>query len=180
MKLNHKSLLLGLLGLTVFIGSAGAHSDAFKPKFVDSLIPGYISLQEALAQDNLDAAKAAASELLRTTVHHGPKFSEFTVPASRLAKASDLKTARAQFLEVSMEMQDLIDHVGTSNKVSLYEAHCPMAFGGKGASWLQDSQQVNNPYYGSMMLRCGSIESQVAGKPDSGAHGDAAHNHGNH
>lgn len=179
MKLNHKSLLLGLLGLTVFIGSAGAHSDAFKPKFVDSLIPGYISLQEALAQDNLDAAKAAASELL-STAEHGPTFSEFTAPASRLAKASDLKMARAQFLELSMEMQDLIDHVGSSNEVSLYEAHCPMAFGGKGASWLQASQQVNNPYYGSMMLRCGSIKAQVAGKTDGGAHGDAAHNHGSH
>lgn len=174
-----RNLILLTFSLTLGAVTAGAHSDAFKPKFVDSLIPGYISLQEALAQDNLDAAKAAASELLNTA-EHGPKFSEFTVPASRLAKASDLKTARAQFLEVSMEMQDLIDHVGTSNKVSLYEAHCPMAFGGKGASWLQDSQQVNNPYYGSMMLRCGSIKSQVAGKPDGGAHGDAAHNHGNH
>jgi hypothetical protein len=179
MKFNHKSPIIGLLSLAIFVGSAAAHSDAFKPKFVDALVPGYISLQEALAQDDLDAAKTAADGLLKTAMH-GPKFGEFTVPVSRIAKASDLKAARSEFLEVSMEMQDLIDHVGTSNEVKLYEAHCPMAFGGKGASWLQNREEVNNPYYGSMMLRCGSIKSQIAGKTDEGTHGGAGHSHGHH
>jgi Cu(I)/Ag(I) efflux system membrane fusion protein len=32
-----------------------------------------------------------------------------------------------------------------------------MAFDGKGGSWLQKDATVANPYYGAMMLRCGSV-----------------------
>ena len=36
-------------------------------------------------------------------------------------------------------------------------AHCPMAFDNKGADWLQRGTQINNPYFGDQMLRCGEI-----------------------
>ena len=32
-----------------------------------------------------------------------------------------------------------------------------MAFDNKGAEWLQVGTQVNNPYFGDQMLRCGEI-----------------------
>ena len=34
-------------------------------------------------------------------------------------------------------------------------AHCPMAFDNAGADWLQRGTQINNPYFGAQMLRCG-------------------------
>jgi Cu(I)/Ag(I) efflux system membrane fusion protein len=37
-----------------------------------------------------------------------------------------------------------------------------MAFGSRGASWLQPREQVNNPYYGESMLRCGSVTDTLA------------------
>ena len=36
----------------------------------------------------------------------------------------------------------------------IYELHCPMAFEGRGATWLQANDQVKNPYYGGSMLTC--------------------------
>jgi Cu(I)/Ag(I) efflux system membrane fusion protein len=30
-----------------------------------------------------------------------------------------------------------------------------MAFDNKGAYWLQDSEEIANPYFGAAMLRCG-------------------------
>jgi Cu(I)/Ag(I) efflux system membrane fusion protein len=38
-----------------------------------------------------------------------------------------------------------------------YEAYCPMARDGEGASWLQREAELRNPYFGAMMLRCGDI-----------------------
>ncbi|MFG0254296.1 MAG: hypothetical protein ACF787_04260, partial [Rhodopirellula sp. JB053] len=37
---------------------------------------------------------------------------------------------------------------------ALYELHCPMAFEGRGASWIQSDVAVRNPYYGPSMLKC--------------------------
>lgn len=172
------SFLLGL-GLVASTLTSAAHGDEFKPAFVDSLVPSYLAVQTALAGDDLAAAQEAAGQLV-ATAQHGPKFTAFTTPASLLVKAKDIKAARAQFLTVSMEMQDLVDHVGTTDKVNLYEAHCSMAFGGKGGDWLQGDENVTNPYYGSMMLHCGSIKGQVAGAKSSMPAPEAKHDHGNH
>lgn len=156
--------LLGLGVLATLLSSvAFAHSDDFTPTFVDTLVPDYLALQTALAGDDLATAKTVATQLA-ATAKHGPAFAAFTTPVAAVAKAADLKSARASFLMVLMEMQDLVDHVGTTGEYNLYEAFCPMAFGGKGGTWLQGDRNVLNPYYGSMMLRCGSIKAQVAGE----------------
>lgn len=174
MKKQIQSLLGATLGLLSFTSIAFGHGAEFKPEFVDSLVPDYLAVQSALAGDNLADAKAAAAKLV-ATAKHGPKFDAFTTPAAALANAADIKSARTQFQAVSMEMQDLVDHVGTTGQVALFEAHCPMAFGGKGGDWLQSNQKIANPYYGAMMLRCGSIKGQVAGKAPEDPH--AGHNH---
>ena len=36
-----------------------------------------------------------------------------------------------------------------------------MAQNGKGARWVQTESKVANPYYGSEMLECGSIEKEL-------------------
>jgi Cu(I)/Ag(I) efflux system membrane fusion protein len=38
-----------------------------------------------------------------------------------------------------------------------------MARDGKGASWLQASDELRNPYYGASMLRCGTTERRHPG-----------------
>ena len=63
-----------------------------------------------------------------------------------------IMAARTQFQEVSIEMLELVDQVGTTDKHALFEAHGPTAFGGKGGDWLQNVKQISNPYYGTKML----------------------------
>jgi hypothetical protein len=177
MKSKIQPFALVLVALMALSSSAFAHGKEFKPDFVDSLVPDYLAVQTALAGDDLTSVKAAATKLV-TTAQLGPEFSAFTTPAAAIADASDLKTARTAFLTVSMEMQDLIDHVGTSDKVTLYEAFCPMAFGVKGGSWIQADKKIANPYYGSMMLRCGTVKKQLAGESSpSETSAEKSHNH---
>jgi Cu(I)/Ag(I) efflux system membrane fusion protein len=42
------------------------------------------------------------------------------------------------------------------------EVYCSMAFGNKGAAWLQPGDQIRNPYFGRKMLRCGEIRARIA------------------
>jgi len=36
-----------------------------------------------------------------------------------------------------------------------------MAFGNKGADWLSEKDEVLNPYFGDMMLRCGEVKGEL-------------------
>jgi Cu(I)/Ag(I) efflux system membrane fusion protein len=88
---------------------------------------------------------------------------DLSKPAKIVVNAKDIKVARAAFLDLSRQMTSLVQHIGVTSDTPLYEAFCPMAFDNKGGSWIQADETVSNPYYGSMMLRCGSIKKQIAG-----------------
>ena len=159
-----------VLGLSFVLTAAlQAHSEAFKPNFVDTLVDPYLAIQKGLADDNLKAAQTGANnflEAMKQAPHQGEAHEEaadLTTPAKAIVGASDIKAARTAFLGLSQEMTSLVKHVGTTKDTPLYVAYCPMAFGNKGGSWMQSSKTVANPYYGSMMLGCGSIKEQVAG-----------------
>lgn len=154
-----------LLALSLLLGqSAFAHSKAFTPEFVDTLVVPYLHIQEKLAGDDLDHSKAAAGVLL-TALSEGPQtedaqatMTSLTKSVSQLKQAGDFKAARAAFSQLSAELQLLVEHVGTADAPELFVAHCPMALNGQGGSWLQDHTTVANPYYGAMMLRCGTVK----------------------
>jgi len=59
-------------------------------------------------------------------------------------------------------MLDLERHFGHAGPDSIYTAFCPMAFDNAGASWLQTSRQIANPYFGAMMPGCGEIRETFA------------------
>jgi membrane fusion protein, copper/silver efflux system len=171
-----KQILHLALGLLLATSALQAHSDAFKPKFVDTLIEPYLTMQQGFAGDNLKAAQSGASaflEAMKHAPHEGGAHEEaadLSAPAKVIATATDIKAARGAFLDVSREMISLVQHVGTTESTSLYTANCPMAFGGSGGDWIQSTKSVENPYYGSMMFRCGSIKKQIAGTTAASGH----------
>lgn len=46
----------------------------------------------------------------------------------------------------------------------IYYQYCPMAFDNQGAYWLSEIEEINNPYFGDMMLRCGETREIVSEK----------------
>lgn len=184
----HKITTLAF-SLLLISTAAFAHSDAFEPAFVDTLIEPYLAIQKGLAGDDLEAAKKGAEHYLKA-MNHAPHDGEahkeamdLSAPAKAIVNASDIKVARAAFLNLSQEITSLVQHVGTTKATPLFVAHCPMAFDNKGGSWLQSDKTIANPYYGSMMLRCGSVQKQIAGDEQSGQakpmteDGHSGHNH---
>jgi Cu(I)/Ag(I) efflux system membrane fusion protein len=173
-----KKITILTIGLFISAATVFAHSDAFKPQFVDTLVEHYLAIQKGLAADDLAASQAGAATFLKAmknAPHDGEAHEEsmeLTKPAKIIAGAIDIKVARTAFLDLSTQMTSLVQHVGVTSDAPLYEAFCPMAFDNKGGSWIQADETVSNPYYGSMMLRCGSIKKQIAGKEDNSSHSD--------
>ncbi|MEM6377897.1 MAG: efflux RND transporter periplasmic adaptor subunit, partial [Bacteroidota bacterium] len=76
---------------------------------------------------------------------------------SLLVAARSIEEQRQQFEFVSMVMIKTIKAFGVA-KETYYIQHCPMAFDDKGADWISNVQEIRNPYFGDVMLKCGFVE----------------------
>ncbi|QDT13413.1 efflux RND transporter periplasmic adaptor subunit [Planctomycetes bacterium K23_9] len=134
---------------------------------LDGFVGPYLQLSQALAADDLDTARQAVEPLHQRLAGLLPIVSEskaveiwskekrdMSEIIARLQKANDLATMRSGFALLSEQMLSLERMFGLPNDTGLYELHCPMAFEGRGASWLQSDDAVRNPYYGASMLKC--------------------------
>ena len=70
--------------------------------------------------------------------------------------ADGIEPARMKFALLSEQIAALLTRFGVPDG-KLYKAWCPMAFDNRGAAWIQDKEEISNPYFGDMMLRCGEI-----------------------
>lgn len=187
-----KTLIAPLIAATAAVSSLQAHCgtcslDAGAESHEachESTLASYFSIQKALASDDLEAARAAAAGPAETTAKSecsadcGDSCSELSAAAHAIADATDIATARASFLAFSNTLiAQLEAHPGDT---IAYQMHCPMAFKGKGGSWLQDSSQLKNPYYGAAMLTCGAQKAIYgpAKAADASDHADhSGHSH---
>ena len=78
------------------------------------------------------------------------------IPAS-----TDIAALRERFFQISQVMIKLTRTLGPIAGPAVYQMHCPMAFENTGASWLQDNEDLINPYFGDMMLKCGTVEAVI-------------------
>ncbi len=155
--------------------AAAAHlgSDELRTK-ITALLGSYLDLQQHLAADNLEDARkdAAAITPLAKTVVAALEASGFEQASSLadqlaedvrlLAAAATIEEVRTIFYPVSKTMAEVVEIFGSNLETPLYLQFCPMAFGNKGATWLAGSDEINNPYFGTMMLRCGEVRQQIS------------------
>lgn len=137
------------------------------------LLTRYFALQQDLAADNLETARsdiaslvplvdAVIAELKETG------FDQATGLAGRLARdirllaaAKDLTEIRTFFYSLSRTLAQVVETFGSMDGVPVFVQFCPMAFDNKGATWLAPSEEISNPYFGAMMLRCGEVRQQI-------------------
>jgi len=135
---------------------------------------GYLKIQDALAHDKFEDAKAAANLLIKKP--SGVSFkpgsaqseawkkirSDIEVHATTIAQADSVERARAGFELLSFSVRRLLEQLGNPLTIPLKLAHCPMAAGSEGASWVQKSEEIENSYFGSEMYRCGEFVEEVS------------------
>lgn len=131
-------------------GSKGAAQDG-----TSALLSSYITVQETLADDSIDKLSELGAQIVAGSegVQDKPGIADVMVGAGRIA-SQDIETARVGFEKMSMGLISYLK-ANPSERDGLQVIHCTMAFNNKGAYWVQNAGEVNNPYHGKMMLRCG-------------------------
>jgi len=146
---------------------------AFTEQF-GAVLDAYLSTQKALSQDKPDEAKAAAGQMLAgldevdmALLPHAPHMAwmpvlgELSKAAGLIAHGEDIAASREGFAVLSESMASAVRRFGTGMRRTIVQVHCSMAFSNRGASWLQSHTEVENPYFGATMLRCGENKGEM-------------------
>ncbi|WP_298487020.1 DUF3347 domain-containing protein [uncultured Maribacter sp.] len=135
------------------------------------MVNAYLEIKNGLVADSKEATVKGANELITA-------FSSFDMTkltgathktymeimenakehAGHIAK-SDIDHQRKHFEGLSSTINDLVALLGTEK--TLYQDFCPMANNNQGAYWLSEVKEIKNPYFGSRMLKCGSLKKQI-------------------
>lgn len=179
----------GGLGSANAANTTGATGNTVPDAFVWALKPvyaSYLEAQEALAADDIERFLRASRDLnaaigsVQEIGLVGEPLTHWRRAASRLRVDEDIidiEVARTRFQSMSESVIMLQQRFGHHGTETWHLAYCPMAFEFKGAEWLQRGTQVNNPYFGASMLRCGQIRDNfppLNSDPDGDHEG---HNH---
>lgn len=138
----------------------GTFEKSFRP-----VVNAYIGLKDALIQSDVEMA-SNKTRVFRTALEAIPE-NQRQEPAnywSFLYKASEeiigntnLEDQRKQFQLVSAKLIEMIKNFDELETI-FYVQYCPMADNNRGASWISKEQQILNPYFGDVMLKCGRVE----------------------
>jgi Cu(I)/Ag(I) efflux system membrane fusion protein len=138
---------------------------------MDNVYSSYFSMQYALSHDQLVEAKQNAKIMLNylDEMNHDlltvdlqnwwiNNLNEMKNSNLAITRAQNLEDARFDFKILSSIMITISKRVGSSGMQPVLQYHCPMAFDYNGADWLQNKEGTENPYFGSKMFKCGTLE----------------------
>lgn len=150
-KMMKMTVMLAAAALLTVSGACAAENAALTGP-VKGVYSHYLEIQSSLAKDSMAGIAGNAAAITKAVQNDASVMpAAIGVQAENLAKAPDLKAARAAFKPLSDSLiQYLSDHHAKSAYVEVY---CPMAK----ASWLQSNKKVSNPYMGQDMSDCGEI-----------------------
>jgi Protein of unknown function (DUF3347) len=160
------------------------HSEGFN-KNVDSVISTYLSIKNALVNDDAVGAKAATTNFINlltafpieelkkdtASIFETAKMNieDMKSNAVSLNTQTDITEMRRDFNMVTTMMYPSFFKAINYEGKKLYYTNCPMAFGdNEEANWISDSREVVNPYLGKVhpkykatMLNCGEVKDSI-------------------
>lgn len=148
-------------------------SDSGNTLHVKEIVAPYLQLKNALARDNSSEAsdagiilETALKNFDRATLTDDQKkiFEELSADATEHAEhinqsKEDIKHQREHFEMLSKDIYDLVKAFGAGQVI--YKEFCPMYNEGKGAYWLNETKEIQNPYYGKEMPTCGVVKEEL-------------------
>jgi len=138
-----------------------------------AILGDYILLKDALVKGELSASlkyvKQAKTKFEETNMslfkgdEHAiwmEKQKEAIKLLQQMIEQNDLGKIRLTFKSLSTEIIALAETFGPF-KTTLYVQHCPMADKNTGGDWISLQSEIRNPYFGDMMLNCGSVTQEI-------------------
>jgi hypothetical protein len=160
------------------------HTENFN-KNVDSVINSYLSIKDALVNDDAVNAKAATTKFINflstfpieelkkdtTSIYETAKMNieDMKSNAVSLNNQTDITEMRRDFNMVTTMMYPSFFKAINYEGQKLYYTNCPMAFGeNEEANWISNSREIVNPYLGKVhpkykatMLGCGEVKDSI-------------------
>lgn len=137
---------------------------------ITSVARAYFDVKNALVDDDPETTRKAAGKvtgaiekvkmsLLEGEAHHHwmSLQKQLQDASSMISETSEIEKQREHFNSLSEAILETTESFGLEIDRA-YRQFCPMAFDDKGAFWLSESDEVLNPYFGDMMLRCGEVK----------------------
>jgi uncharacterized protein DUF3347 len=140
---------------------------------VKKIIAAYLHLKNALTKDDSKEAASAGNELTQAFkkidksslgVEQKKVFEDVEADAKEHGEhigsnGGNIKHQREHFDILSKDMYDLVKGLGPGQ--TLYQDFCPMYNNKKGATWLSETKEIQNPYLGKEMPTCGDVKEEI-------------------
>ena len=158
--MNIRWLLLPILLLMDVEKAFG--QDRIDKKELSALLTSYYAIKDDLVNGDVTSASADATHFIKTLNSIDYKvISEGNVnillaDVTLISDAKDINQQRGYFSNFSRNMIRLAKAIKMTDE-PIYEVYCPM----KKTYWLSNDKAIKNPYYGSSMLSCGTIEETI-------------------
>lgn len=140
---------------------------------LEGVINAYLLLKDALVNGDVDAADKAIvmmedqinnvksesldGEGLDAWRDHINLYKD---KLQEMQHATGIEDKRSYFSHISEIMYCTIKSFGLKEG-DLFAIYCPMAFDGKGAYWISENREIQNPYFGDKMPKCGEIKEEL-------------------
>lgn len=139
---------------------------------LENVYASYFALKNALTKDDGTTAAAKAKELFKaidlvpmeklSSVQHTvwmKYMKDISYNAEHIKGVTETEHQREHFAKLSTIMIEVMKSIKPD--YTIYIDHCPMYNENKGADWISKESGIKNPYYGSMMLTCGSTKETI-------------------
>ena len=166
---NIKSLIVALIVLTATTQIKAQAVTANTA--VNNVVAAYYGVKNALTGDNNNLAQTNAKALVAAiTAVPMDKFTgdqhklwmsystKLQFDCRHISESNALDHQREHFTGLSKNLYELVKGLKMNTAV-IYEQYCPM----KKATWLSETSDIKNPYYGKQMLTCGKVTETLSG-----------------
>lgn len=118
-------------------------------------------IKEALTTPLMEALAEVDMSLVKEDAHMYwmQQLAVVEAHTNALLKRNEVETQRKQFGFLSQALINVLTAFGVDG--TYYVQYCPMAFDNTGANWLSNEDKIRNPYFGDMMLKCGSVTEEL-------------------
>lgn len=126
-----------------------------------TVLSSYLDVKDALVKSDPKTASEAAGALVTLLNGKSDDLSKkMAADAKGISESSEVKMQRKHFDLLSQNVYEYVKKSGEKDG-TIYRQYCPMASNNTGAYWLAAEKEINNPYFGSMMLHCGSVKEEL-------------------
>ena len=140
---------------------------------MENVVNAYLQIRDALVSDNEEAVNKATGKMYDavTAVSSGKLEGKgleawqnhktlYEAKLKEMQHIKGLENERSCFSNLSGITYYMIKNFGLKQG-NLYADYCPMALNSKGAYWISDKKDIQNPYLGSKMPTCGQVKEEL-------------------